>query len=117
MTDSPLAAHASTPAELAARLRAERAGDPFLLYRAADGAQVIVPLQGRRGSIGRAAENDVALGWDEEVSRLHAEFEQIAGEWTVADDGLSRNGTFVGGLRIAGRHRLRDGDVDRKSVV
>jgi pSer/pThr/pTyr-binding forkhead associated (FHA) protein len=28
----------------------------------------------------------------------------------VIDDGLSRNGTYVNGERIAGRRRLRDGD-------
>jgi DNA-binding CsgD family transcriptional regulator len=55
----------------------------------------------------------VPLPWDTEVSRLHAELECIAGEWTVVDDGLSRNGTFVNGTRISGRARLRDGDVIR----
>jgi pSer/pThr/pTyr-binding forkhead associated (FHA) protein len=44
---------------------------------------------------------------------LHAELEAIAGEWTVSDDGLSRNGTYVNGNRISGRTRLRDGDVLR----
>lgn len=29
----------------------------------------------------------------------------------MSDDGLSRNGTFVRGERITGRHRLRDADV------
>ena len=111
MTDSPLAAHASTPEELQARLAAEREGTPFLAYRDAGGRQVLVALGADRLSIGRAAENAVTLGWDDEVSRLHAELEPIAGEWTISDDGLSRNGTFVDGLRIAGRHRLRDGDV------
>ena len=57
--------------------------------------------------------NDVALEWDTEVSRLHAELECLGGEWTVADDGLSRNGSFLNGQRISGRQRLRDGDVLR----
>jgi pSer/pThr/pTyr-binding forkhead associated (FHA) protein len=55
----------------------------------------------------------VSLPWDTEVSRLHAELECIAGEWTVSDYGLSRNGTYVNGSRVSGRHRLRDGDVIR----
>jgi pSer/pThr/pTyr-binding forkhead associated (FHA) protein len=62
-------------------------------------------------TIGRGPSNDVALGWDTEVSRLHAELERLAGEWTVVDDGLSRNGTWLNGQRIQGRQRLRDGDV------
>lgn len=98
----------STPAEIKARLEAERAGDPFLLV---DGR--VVALAGARLSVGRTETNDVALPGDGEVSRLHAELERIAGEWTVVDDGLSRNGTFVNGTRISGRTRLRDGDVVR----
>ena len=55
-------------------------------------------------------DNDVPLAWDEEVSRLHAELEHIKGEWALVDDGLSRNGSYLNGERIKGRHRLRDGD-------
>ena len=111
--EDPLQAHRSTPAELQARIAAERGGRPFLVYRDSDGAQLITTLTGERASIGRAGGADVELRWDEEVSRLHAELERIAGEWTVADDGLSRNGTWVNGERISGRHRLRDGDLVR----
>ncbi len=113
--ESPLAAHAATPAELRDRIDAERLGRPFLVLRDDSGSQRIVELDGSAGrlSIGRAAGNGVALDWDEEVSRLHAELEATAGEWTVSDEGLSRNGTFVNGERISGRHRLRDGDVVR----
>ena len=111
--DSPLASHAATPAELQERLRAEREGVPFLVVRDGENHQRLVPLQGDRLSLGRTDSNDVALPWDTEVSRLHAELECIAGEWTVVDDGLSRNGTFVNGNRVAGRTRLRDGDVVR----
>ncbi len=90
-------------------------GRPFLVLRDGDGAQVLIDLGGERDrlSIGRTESNDVSLPWDGEVSRLHAELERIAGEWTVCDDGLSRNGTFVNGARIGGRHRLRDGEVMR----
>ncbi len=112
---SPLAPHAATPAELRERIEAERAGDPFLVYRDGDGAQRLFVLApgAQRVTIGRSSGNDLALGWDTEVSRLHAELERLGDEWTVADDGLSRNGSFVNGQRISGRHRLRDGDVVR----
>lgn len=111
--DSPLAAHAASPAELQERLRAEREGVPFLVVRDPSGAQRVVPLAAERLSVGRAEGNDVMLAGDAEVSRLHAELERIAGEWTVADDGLSRNGTFLNGARVSGRTRLHDGDVLR----
>lgn len=113
--DSPLAPHRATPAELAQRLAAEREGAPFLVARTDDGHQVLATLPDREGraTIGRSEHNDVALAWDDEVSRLHAELERLGGEWTVADDGLSRNGTWVNGTRITGRTRLRDGDVVR----
>ena len=111
--DSPLASHAASPAELQERLSAERAGTPFLVLRDGNGAQRLLRLDGERLSIGRGQNNDVPLPWDTEVSRLHAELERIAGEWTIVDDGLSRNGTFVNGTRVSGRVRLRDGDVVR----
>jgi pSer/pThr/pTyr-binding forkhead associated (FHA) protein len=114
-TESPLAPHAATPAELRERIEAERRGDPFLVFRDGDGDQRLVVLDAERGraTVGRSPGNDVALIWDTEVSRLHAELERLGDEWTVSDDGLSRNGSFVNGQRISGRHRLRDGDVLR----
>src|SRR4051794_14174427 len=99
----------STPAEVKARLEAERRGAPFLVYRDGGGAQVIVALEGSL-TVGRRPERDVALTWDSEVSRLHAQLEPVGPDWTVVDDGLSRNGTYVNGERINGRRRLRDGD-------
>jgi pSer/pThr/pTyr-binding forkhead associated (FHA) protein len=59
--------------------------------------------------VGRRAEIDLAVPWDAEVSSLHAELQCPGGEWTIVDDGLSTNGTYVDGQRISGRHRLRDG--------
>ena len=64
-----------------------------------------------RLTIGRAEGCDLHLGWDHEVSRLHAQLEHIGTDWVLGDDGLSRNGTYVNGERLTGRHRLRDGDV------
>ena len=104
--------HGSTPAELAERLAVERRGVPFLIYRDEGGAQRLLELMpgSERVTVGRRVEADVALSWDEEVSRLHAVLEYVAGEWTVVDDGLSQNGTFIGTVRVTGRQRLRDGD-------
>jgi pSer/pThr/pTyr-binding forkhead associated (FHA) protein len=113
--ESPLAPHAASPAELQERLRAEREGDPFLVFRDDGGDQRIEVLDGRAGrvTVGRSPGNDIALAWDSEVSRLHAELEHIGDEWIITDEGLSRNGSFVNGDRIEGRRRLRDGDVLR----
>lgn len=114
--ESPLAPHAASPAELKERLDAERRGIPFLLYRDGETRQKTLALEGRLESrvvIGRRAEADLALTWDSEVSRLHAVLERVAGEWTVVDDGLSANGTFLGGDRLGGRRRLVDGDILR----
>src|SRR3954465_8631780 len=112
---SPLQAHRASPAELRERIEAERRGRPFLVFRGDEHEQRILDLDGHgaRLSVGRGATNEVSLPWDTEVSRLHAKLECIAGEWTVSDDGLSRNGTYVNGSRVSGRHRLRDGDVIR----
>ncbi|MEE2033485.1 FHA domain-containing protein [Rhodococcus chondri] len=66
-----------------------------------------------RVTIGRAVEADVSFPGDDEVSRLHAVVEWLGTHWTIVDDGLSRNGTFVNGERITGRRRLREGDSIR----
>jgi pSer/pThr/pTyr-binding forkhead associated (FHA) protein len=100
----------SMAAELKARIEAERRGEPFLVYRNSEGSQRIRELAGSQVTIGRRADNDIALEWDQEVSRLHAQLEHIRGDWCVIDDGLSRNGSYLNGERVRGRHRLRDGD-------
>jgi pSer/pThr/pTyr-binding forkhead associated (FHA) protein len=113
--DTPLALDLASPDDLEARREAERRGAPFLVLRDDRGVQRIVALDERAGSltVGRRLEADVALPWDPEVSRLHAELEFKAGEWTLCDDGFSQNGTYVNGLRIHGRRRLMDGDLMR----
>jgi pSer/pThr/pTyr-binding forkhead associated (FHA) protein len=114
MSVSPLGLHQATPAELSERLAVERRGAPFLVFRDGEDAQRIVELRGReRVLVGRSPECDVALTWDREVSRLHAQLERLGSQWLVVDDGLSSNGTFVEGARVLGRRRLRDGDVLR----
>jgi pSer/pThr/pTyr-binding forkhead associated (FHA) protein len=86
---------------------------PFLLYRDSAGEQVVLELDPARErfSIGRRTTNDVALHWDGEVSRVHAELTRMGGYWVVCDEGMSRNGTFVNGERVRGRRRLRGGDA------
>jgi predicted component of type VI protein secretion system len=113
--ESPLDHHLATPRELQQRIAAERRGAPFLVYRDGGDAEVIVDLAaaGDRLTIGRRAANDVVLDWDSEVSRVHATLERAGDDWLVADDGMSRNGTWVGATRVTGRRRLRDGDVIR----
>ena len=112
MGASPLHSHVATPAEIRERIQAERRGTPFLVYRDGDDRQVIVDLAGREHvTIGRRESTDVPLAWDSSVSRLHAHLERLGDDWLLADDGLSRNGTYVNGVRIEGRRPLRDGDV------
>lgn len=110
VADMPL--HRASPSELKARLEAERSGVPFLLFLdGADRQRIVALWTGRaRMVVGRGSGADVCLDWDTDVSRLHAELVQLGGAWTVADDGLSRNGTFVNGERVRGRRRLAERD-------
>jgi hypothetical protein len=112
---APFSPHGASAAELKEQLEAERLGEPFLVFRDGDGVQRILtlPPAAARLIVGRAPGTDVCLSWDEEVSGVHAELTRVGPDWTVADDGLSRNGTFVNEERVAGRLRLRGGDVLR----
>jgi pSer/pThr/pTyr-binding forkhead associated (FHA) protein len=111
--ESPLDAHVATPQDLKDRIAAERRGTPFLVYRDADDLQVIVELapSGEQLTLGRRPTNDIVLDWDSEISRVHAALERIGDDWTVVDDGLSHNGTYLNGSRVTSRQRLKDGDV------
>lgn len=114
--DSPPASpRAATAAELKAQIEAERAGRPFLVFRDGGAQHIIFVLPGddERIAIGRSAAAQIALPWDEEVSRVHAELAHIGGEWTLLDDGFSLNGSFVNGTIVHGRRRLHDGDTLR----
>jgi hypothetical protein len=99
--------------ELVEFVAADRTRVPFLRYFDADGRQHLVTLapEQPRLTIGRRPGNEVALGWDKQVSAVHAQLEHLAGEWLIADEGLSRNGTFLNGERLTSRRRLRDGDA------
>ena len=84
---------------------------PFLLYRDDADRRVLYELEREQLTIGRRASCDLALPWDDSVSRLHAELLRMGADWVLCDDGLSHNGTFVNGERVRGRRRLRDGDM------
>jgi hypothetical protein len=101
-----------SPRELQALIEAERVGMPFLHWRDCAGEQriLMLPFDRARVTIGRREQSDVPLPWDIEVSRAHALLEPVGEQWTVVDDGLSRNGSFVNGGRVNGRHRLHDRD-------
>ncbi len=109
--------HDLSPSELARIVAAERAGQPFMAFRDAGAELRLLTLAGDRVCIGRDTGNDLVLPWDTEVSRVHALLEPLAGAWTVVDDDLSRNGTFVNGQRVRGRRRLNDHDVVRFGVT
>jgi predicted component of type VI protein secretion system len=115
VNDLPLALHSSSPAELKERLEADRRGAPYLLYRPHEDEQRILELgpEMERATIGRQEACDVALPEDPSVSRVHAVLDRIGDEWTLVDDGSSRNGSYVNGQRVHGRQRLRDGDLVR----
>jgi pSer/pThr/pTyr-binding forkhead associated (FHA) protein len=107
--------HAASAAELKAQIEAERDGLPFLIYRDGEGRHSLHVLADSkdRVSLGRRTSADVPLPWDDEVSRLHAELVRSGHDWTLTDDGLSLNGSFVNGKPVRGRCRLRDGDALR----
>src|SRR5687767_485207 len=69
-------------------------------------------LEAERTTVGKAAENDVALEQDPMASHLHAILERFSAGWCVTDLGSS-NGTWVNGERIWSTHRLRSGDEIR----
>lgn len=71
-----------------------------------------ISLEADRTTVGKAAENDVALEHDPTASHLHAALERFPAGWCVADLGSS-NGTWVNGERIWSAHRLRHGDEIR----
>jgi pSer/pThr/pTyr-binding forkhead associated (FHA) protein len=87
--------------------------EPYLSRWGAQAQQRRWPLQGRVMTLGRAIVADVVIEGDPLVSRVHSTLEWVAGVWTIDDNGLSRNGTFVNGHRVSGRVQLHDRDEIR----
>src|SRR4051812_33662670 len=74
----------------------DRVQAPVLRYRDSDGAWIDCHLDGKdQLTLGRHPSCNLALVWDDSVSRTHAILQHFGGTWTIADDGISRNGTFV----------------------
>ena len=90
-----------------------RVGEPWLSRWDGPAGQRRWPLQGGTVTIGRSLQADVVIDDDPTVSRVHVRLELVAGRWTLVDDGLSSNGTRVGGRRVTGRVTLRDRDTIR----
>lgn len=92
-------------------VRARRADREVLLFHDGAGLQQTVRLD-RAGSpvrVGRLVDNDVAVTWDREVSRHHAQLVWDDARWWLRDE--SRNGSFVNGVKIDAPHPLADGDA------
>ena len=82
---------------------------PALELWSTHGWERVITLTGPTHTIGSDPESaDIPLA-DAAVSRVHAVLEQVGTAWLVRDVG-SRNGTRLGGERITGQRRLRDGD-------
>jgi hypothetical protein len=104
-----------TPDEIAQVSRAERYGDPFLVFRDKAAKLQLLSLPGSWDvlNVGRSRSAELSLSWDREVSSAHAQLERVADHWALVDDGLSRNGSYVNGDLLVGRRRLSDGDCLR----
>jgi len=87
--------------------------EPYLSRWGANAERQCWPLRRGLVTIGRGSSADVVIEGDQLVSRLHSTLERAAGVWTIVDNGLSRNGTFVNARRVAGRVRLHDRDQIR----
>ena len=104
MPEDPAGPHPATAVELKDQTEAERGGLPSLAYRSDEGERRLLLIEPDVSQLwsGRSPSADIQLAWDEEVSSLHAQVEVVGEECTLVDEGLSRNGSFVNGERVAG---------------
>jgi serine phosphatase RsbU (regulator of sigma subunit)/pSer/pThr/pTyr-binding forkhead associated (FHA) protein len=80
-----------------------------LVIQLQDGSARSLPLDGKRITVGRSADNDLAYPDDPILSRRHLALCADADEWWAEDLG-SKNGTVVNGERLQGRRQLAVGD-------
>ncbi len=110
----PLTLGSRTPEEHEERQAAVDRGSPFLLFSDGDSRQRIFDLQAPAATRSRSVAASRPTSRCRGIRRPRActpSSPICAGEWTICDDGLSQNGTWVNGLRLAGRRRLADGDL------
>ena len=74
-----------------------------------DGKTKTILLEGDTLSLGRSGANELCYAEDAGLSRQHMLLERDGEDWTVRDLG-SKNGTFLNGVRIADKQRLKPGD-------
>lgn len=74
-----------------------------------DGKSRTIRLAGKAISLGRSSANELCYPEDAGLSRQHMMLERDGEHWTAQDLG-SKNGTFINGVRIAGKSRLKPGD-------
>jgi sigma-B regulation protein RsbU (phosphoserine phosphatase) len=74
-----------------------------------DGKSSTIPLEGSSLSLGRSSANELCYPEDIGLSRQHVVLERDGEHWTARDLG-SKNGTFINGIRITEKRRLRPGD-------
>jgi class 3 adenylate cyclase/pSer/pThr/pTyr-binding forkhead associated (FHA) protein len=98
---------------LSEQLDAERRGRAFVVLHDPGHRQRVVYLDTACATVGRRPDNDIALEWDAQVSRSHAELRCDGSEWRLVDGGRSRNGSYVNGQPVHDARVLRDGDVLR----
>jgi pSer/pThr/pTyr-binding forkhead associated (FHA) protein len=103
-----------TPVELKRVLEAERDGSALLLWKDDAGRLQILRLEpDGEYYVGRGEGMAISLPWDTRVSALHARIAAAGGEWLLADDGWSTNGTYLNDKKIDRSTRLRHKDVIR----
>lgn len=83
----------------------------MLILKTGEASQERWSLTSKENFIGRTEDCEISLPV-REVSRVHAVVWMERGSWMIEDKG-SRNGTFINGQQITGKHAVEDGDEIR----